>query len=111
MTLVPYLLVAAYGFKLAWTGETYGLDGRDRRGDGLRGAIATVYAAGMLYAGGAKFLLLSALLYAPGTWLYLYARREQRQRVFCPAEMLVFGVVAIAAIAALIALASGAIVI
>ena len=23
MTLVPYLLVAAYGFKLAWTGETY----------------------------------------------------------------------------------------
>ena len=23
MTLVPYLLVAAYGLKLAWTGETY----------------------------------------------------------------------------------------
>jgi arginine:ornithine antiporter/lysine permease len=111
MTLVPYLLVAAYGFKLAWTGETYGADGLERRGDGVRGAIATVYAAGMLYAGGAKFLLLSALLYAPGTWLYLYARREQRQRVFSPAEMLVFGVVAIAAVAALVALASGAIVI
>ena len=78
MTLVPYLLVAAYGFKLAWTGETYEADGGDRRGDGLRGAIATIYAAGMLYAGGAKFLLLSALLYAPGTWLYYYARREQR---------------------------------
>ena len=38
MTLLPYLLVAAYGFKLAWTGETYGVDGawprrraRDRR--------------------------------------------------------------------------------
>jgi arginine:ornithine antiporter/lysine permease len=111
MTLVPYLLVAAYGFKLAWTGETYSADGLERRGDGVRGAIATVYAAGMLYAGGAKFLLLSALLYAPGTWLYLYARREQRQRVFSPAEMLVFGVVAIAAVAALAALASGAIVI
>ena len=27
MTLMPYLLVAAYGFKLAWTGETYGVDG------------------------------------------------------------------------------------
>jgi len=40
MTLVPYLLVAAYGLKLAWTGETYGLDGHDdRRRDGLRGAI------------------------------------------------------------------------
>ena len=111
MTLVPYLLVAAYGFKLAWTGETYSLDGRDRHGDGLRGAIATVYAAGMLYAGGPKFLLLSALLYAPGTWLYVHARREQRQRVFSLAEMMVFGVVAAAGIVALVALASGAIVI
>jgi arginine:ornithine antiporter/lysine permease len=63
----------------------------------------------MLYAGGAKFLLLSALLYAPGTWLYFYARREQRQRVFSLAEMIVFGVVASAAIVALVALVSGAI--
>ena len=65
----------------------------------------------MLYAGGAKFLLLSALLYAPGTWLYYYARREQRQRVFSLAEMMVFAVVAIAGIVALVALASGMIVI
>jgi arginine:ornithine antiporter/lysine permease len=111
MTLVPYLLVAAYACKIAFTGETYGGDAGGRRGDGLRGAIATVYAAGMLYAGGAKFILLAALLYAPGTSLYYYARREQRQRVFTPAEMAVFAVVAIAAILALAALASGAIVI
>ena len=31
MTLLPYLLVAAYGFKLAWTGETYA--GETRRAD------------------------------------------------------------------------------
>jgi arginine:ornithine antiporter / lysine permease len=111
MTLVPYLLVAAYGFKLAWTGETYGTRASDRRGDGLRGAIATVYAAGMLYAGGAKFMLLAALLYAPGTWLYYYARREQQQRVFTTAETMVFGFVAIAAILALVALLSGRIVV
>jgi arginine:ornithine antiporter / lysine permease len=111
MTLVPYLLVAAYGCKIAWTGETYGADSSDRRGDGLRGAIATVYAAGMIYAGGAKFLLLSALLYAPGTWLYYHARREQRERVFTMAETVVFGVVSIAAILALAALVSGAIVV
>jgi len=109
MTLVPYLLVAAYGLKLAWTGETYDADVSHRRGDGLRGGIATIYAAGMLYAGGAKFLLLAALLYAPGTWLYFYARREQRQRVFTPAEMAVFAVVASAGILGLVALASGAI--
>jgi arginine:ornithine antiporter/lysine permease len=111
MTLVPYLLVAAYGCKLAWTGETYDTHASDRRGDGLRGAIASAYAAGMLYAGGAKFMLLSALLYAPGTWLYYYARREQQQRVFTTAETMIFGLVAIAAIVALVALVSGAIVV
>ena len=31
MTLLPYLLVAAYGFKLAWTGETYAGRGRGAR--------------------------------------------------------------------------------
>ena len=56
-------------------------------------------------------MLLSALLDAPGTSLYFYARREQRQRVFSRAEMTVFAVVAIAAIVALVAVASGAIVI
>jgi arginine:ornithine antiporter/lysine permease len=109
MTLVPYLLVAAYGFKLAWTGETYAAAGPGRRSEGLCAAIATVYAAGMLYAGGATFLLLSALLYAPGTWLYFYARREQEKRVFTAAEVPVFGVICIAAAAALYALVSGAI--
>ena len=77
----------------------------------MRGAIATVYAAGMLYAGGAKFILLAALLYAPGTSLYYFARREQRERVFTPVELTVFGVLAVAAILALFALASGAIVV
>ena len=109
MTLVPYLLVAAYGCKLAWTGETYAASGSGRRGDGLIAAIATVYAAGMLYAGGATFLLLSALLYAPGTWLYFYARREQRQRVFTVPEVAVFGAISLAAAAALYALVSGVI--
>ena len=52
---------------------------------------------------------VSALLYAPGTWLHFYARREQRQRVFTTSEMMVFGIVALAAIVALTALASGAI--
>jgi arginine:ornithine antiporter/lysine permease len=109
MTLIPYLLVAAYAFKLAWTGEGYNPDIPGRRGDGVRGALATVYAGAMLVAGGPKFLLLSALLYTPGTSLYVYARRERGARVFSVAEALVFATLAVAAIAALSALASGAI--
>jgi arginine:ornithine antiporter / lysine permease len=109
MTLIPYLLVAAYGLKLAWTGETYVAGGRGRRVDWTRGAIATIYAAGMLYAGGAKFILLSALLYAPGTILFIIAKREQGKKVFTPVEWLIFGVVFVAAITGLYSLATGAI--
>jgi arginine:ornithine antiporter/lysine permease len=108
MTLLPYLLVAAFGLKLAWTGETYGGDGRTRAKDRAVGALATVYAAAMLLAGGAKFLLLSALLYAPGTLLFAMARREQRRPLFGPRERLLFvGLCAVAA-AAVVALAGGA---
>jgi arginine:ornithine antiporter/lysine permease len=109
MTLIPYLLVAAYGLKLAWTGETYAAGGRGRSVDWTRGAIATLYAAGMLYAGGAKFILLSALLYAPGTILFIIAKREQGKKVFTPVEWLIFGVVIVAAITGLYSLATGAI--
>jgi arginine:ornithine antiporter / lysine permease len=109
MTLVPYLLVAAYGFKLAWTGQTYGADRRGRRGDGICAAIATVYATAMLLAGGAKFLLLSALLYGPGTLLHVYAQREKNALVFSAAEMILCGVLSLSAVVALYALISGTI--
>jgi arginine:ornithine antiporter/lysine permease len=109
MTLIPYLFVAAYGLKLAWTGETYAAETRSRAVDWIRGAVATVYAAGMIYAGGAKFLLLSALLYAPGTALFIIARREQKKTAFTLVEALPFGVILVAAGAGLYSLATGAI--
>jgi arginine:ornithine antiporter/lysine permease len=109
MTLLPYLLIAAYGFKLAWTGETYEGNARARAAARVIGALAAIYAAGMLWAGGAKYMLLAALLYAPGTWLFVHARREQRQPVFTPGERPVFALFCTAAVVALIALWAGAI--
>ena len=109
MTLIPYLLVAAYGLKLAWTGETYTASTRDRTVDWMRGAIANFYAAGMIYAGGTKFLLLSAILYAPGTVLFVLARREQKKQVFTAIEWLLFAIVVVAAAVGIYGLISGAI--
>jgi arginine:ornithine antiporter/lysine permease len=111
MTLIPYLLVAAYACKLAWSGESYPPAGAGRRRDGAIAVVATLYAAAMIYAGGARFLMLAALLYLPGTWLYLMARREQGARVFTAAERLAFGAVCLAAVAACYGLASGQLVI
>jgi len=82
MNLIPFLLVAAYGLGLARRGETYEVRPNDRRRDLIIAAIATVYTAFLLWAGGLKFILLGAVLYAPGTALYCWARREQGKPVF-----------------------------
>lgn len=109
MTLIPYLFVAAYGLKLAYRGETYDGEARARIIDCIRSAVATVYAAGMIYAGGPKFLLLSAILYAPGTLLFFQTKRERKEAVFKPLEAVVFAAITIAACAGVYALAVGAI--
>ena len=75
----------------------------------MRGAIATTYACSMIVAGGSKFLLLSALLYAPGTILFVMARREQRAPAFTFRETIVFGCIAAAALIGLYGLVSGSI--
>jgi arginine:ornithine antiporter/lysine permease len=109
MTLIPYFFVAAYGLKLAYLGETYHAGERARFVDGIRSALATIYAAGMIYAGGPKFLLLSAILYSPGTLLFFIARRERKEKIFKPVEAALFATLVIAACAGIYALAVGAI--
>jgi arginine:ornithine antiporter / lysine permease len=63
----------------------------------------------MLYASGPKFLLLSAILYAPATLLFVLARREGKQRMFKPFEAVMFGALMIAACVGVYALAVGTI--
>jgi arginine:ornithine antiporter / lysine permease len=94
MTLIPYVLVARYGLQLARRGETYeAASEEERRRDLIRAAIATVYTLFMIVTGGLKFVLLSCILFAPGTLLYYMARREQNLRVFTPLEWLLFAAV------------------
>ena len=109
MTLIPYFLVAAYGLKLAYLGNSYHAGERARIVDGIRSAIATLYAIGMIYAGGPTFLLLSSILYAPGTFLFFLAKRERKETVFKPFEALIFAALALAACTGVYALAVGAI--
>jgi arginine:ornithine antiporter/lysine permease len=69
--------------------------------------IATVYTAFLIFAGGMKFLLLSAIIYVPGTILYFWARREQNKRVFTPVEWVVFAVAVVGAVIGIHGLATG----
>ena len=101
MILVPYLWSAAYAVLLCARGETYGQASARRMKDLCIGGIALCYAVWLLYAGGVKYLLLSALLYAPGVILFAHAKREQGLPLFTSLEKVIFaGVVAGAGLAA-----------
>jgi arginine:ornithine antiporter/lysine permease len=56
-------------------------------------AIAVIYAVSLLYAGGLKYVLLPALLYAPGVILFATAKREVAQPVFTHMEKGIFAAV------------------
>ena len=107
MSLIPYLLVAGYGLLIARRGETYDMRAQERNRDLWIAGIATVYTAFIIFAGGMKFLLLSAILYAPGTALYFWARREQNKQVFTAIEWVIFAAAVIGAVIGIHGLATG----
>jgi len=107
MILVPYLWSAASALLLAVRGETYENAIAERKKDLFIGAIALVYAVWLLYAGGVKYLLLSALLYAPGVILFAKAKHELGKPIFTNVEKLIFAAVVIGALVAAYGLYDG----
>lgn len=82
MILLPYLFSGLYALKMTWQGQTYA----GHRGLQLRNmaiaVVATSYCVWLLYAAGPRYMLLSALLYAPGSLIYLSAQRARTGRAF-----------------------------
>ena len=107
MILIPYLFSAAYAALLTVRKETYDKDPQDLGKDSIIAWIATIYGIWLLYAAGVQYLLLSMLLYAPGTFVYIWARRENKQVVFSAIEKLYVAAVFISAIVAVVGLAQG----
>ena len=107
MILIPYLWSAAYGLLLAVRGETYENALAERKKDLVIGSIALVYAVWLIYAGGLKYLLLSALLYAPGAILFAKAKRESGQQIFTAIEKVIFAAVVVGALIAAYGLYDG----
>lgn len=107
MILVPYFWSAAYALLLTIRGESYEQEPGERRKDMLVAVIAVIYAVWLVYAAGVQYLLLSALLYAPGAILFAKAKRELNQPIFTTVEKLIFAAVVIGAVIAGYGLYSG----
>ena len=106
--LVPYAFSGAYAAKLAITGEGYE-SAESRTKDLIVGAIATFYGAWLVYAAGANYLFMAAMLYVPGIAVYVIARRENREKIFNAAEWILAVAIAAAGAAAAYLVWSGAI--
>lgn len=107
LSLIPYFLAAAYALQIAVRRDTYEADPQTRRRHLFIGTLASVYTLFLVYTAGAKFLLLSCVIYAPGTILYVMARRENRRKLFTPRELVLCVVLVTGGLVGVIALAAG----
>jgi arginine:ornithine antiporter/lysine permease len=107
LSLIPYLLAAAYAFKIVRNRETYENDPGDIGKDTIISALAIAYTTFLVFAAGMKFLLLGFIIYAPGTILYRMARREQGKELFTAPEWVLFIVSVIGAVLGIVGLATG----
>ncbi|MDC5840460.1 basic amino acid/polyamine antiporter [Vibrio europaeus] len=90
MILVPYFLVGAFVLKIA-------IEEKSKGSLLLIGAGATLYGIWLLYASGLNYLLLSTILYLPGLYFYIQAKKEQGINPFEGRERLGAGVLGVIA--------------
>lgn len=107
LTLIPFLLAAAYALQIGVRGESYENAPRGRGKELVFAALATIYTAFLIVAAGLEFLLLSFVIYAPGTILFVLTRREQGRKVFSPAELVLFILAVVLAVLGIVGLATG----
>ncbi len=105
LSLIPFLLAAAFAVKVAGRPERWGAVGRSTRRELVIAVVATLYTAFLLYAAGLKFVLVSFILYAPATFLFVKSRREQGRRLFSPGEAVICAVTVAGAAVGVAALA------
>ena len=98
--LPPYVLSGAYALKLALSGEGYGAGDHSRNRDLLVGGLATAYGLWLVYAAGLNYLLMCAVLFAPGILVYMQARRERGKVPFVGFELALAIFIALVAIVA-----------
>jgi arginine:ornithine antiporter/lysine permease len=103
LALIPYLFAAGFMLKLA-----LGRRGAERRaGDVLIGVLATAYVVFLLLGAGLTYVLVSSIVQAPATILFLLARREQGRRMLRPGEAVILALAVLAAVVGAVGLASG----
>lgn len=110
LSLMPFALTSGYALKIALQRDGYeGVPEGERSRDLVIAAISTVYTLFLIWAAGYTFLFLACILLAPATALYIFARREQKAKLFTMPEFVVFLAVVLFAVIGIVLLATGAV--
>ncbi|MGL4484213.1 MAG: basic amino acid/polyamine antiporter [Anaerovoracaceae bacterium] len=100
MIMLPYLVSALYFVKLSLKGENTmlnSLGGGKKAIYWFFAAVGTLYGVWMLFSSGWQYILITALLYAPGALFYWKARSEQGKKLFNNAIEVVICIIVVAA--------------
>ncbi|WP_062303715.1 basic amino acid/polyamine antiporter [Demequina subtropica] len=106
LSLIPFLFAAGYLLKIAALRDGYP-EARARRRELALGVLATAYVVFLLFAAGLTFVLVSSIIYAPASILFIMVRREQGRRWFSPRETVILAVSLVAAAVGVVGLATG----
>jgi arginine:ornithine antiporter/lysine permease len=116
LSLIPYFLSALYAVQFGiprWSRGAHdevapaGAVGGLTRKQLVAALIAVIYTVFLVIAAGPQYLLLSFLIYAPATILYVIARKERALRVFTSSERVLCALSIVGAVAAIVGLSTG----
>lgn len=90
--LPPYLLSGLYAFKIAIKKERYAQNESSKK-DLVLALIASLYGLWLIYAAGVELLLLCAILYFVGLFVYIYSCKQTKDKWFTNLDrILVIGI-------------------
>ncbi|WEV71802.1 basic amino acid/polyamine antiporter [Bifidobacterium sp. ESL0790] len=101
--LVPYFFVSLSFFKLSVQEKTKNV------GHIIMGALTTIYMGLVLYLSGFNYLFVTTLLFTPGILVYIWARKENKLKVFNKPEAVGAILLAICGILCVVFMATGTI--
>lgn len=110
--MIPYMLSAFYALKCCFNGElTKEMSAANRIMTWIFAFVGSIYGIWMLYASSISYVLVCALLYAPGIILYYIRRKEENDGPIFPKvyDEVVASVLIIMFVLAIILLANGTI--
>ncbi|MCB1255506.1 MAG: basic amino acid/polyamine antiporter [Microthrixaceae bacterium] len=107
LSLFPFVLASGFALKLALGKVETQVPSTAGTKETVIAGVATLYTIFLLYAAGPKYMLLSFIIYAPGSVLFVMARREQGRKLFEGYEIIILAVSIIAAVTGVIGLGAG----